>query len=218
MNDTTIIEARDVKQVSPSPNTNQNTAVELLIQQNSVLMGQMVILQQQMAQQYELPLRAALARKRLRVIGQVPAIGKDLLVQFRTGPEYTTTDTNVVKDVLKSLLDATTEFPIKQTLPNTPLSLNRMAASYTRCRYSLLLWMLTQVTRKSSPEIGKEFGSALSTRVMPQQSQTGLGSSLSATLTSVALTAPKNLLMMGMVIPYLSRKENPQEELINAIR
>ena len=105
MNDTTIIEARDVKQVSPSPNTNQNTAVELLIQQNSVLMGQMVILQQQMAQQYELPLRAALARKRLRVIGQVPAIGKDLLVQFRTGPEYTTTDTNVVKDVLKALLD-----------------------------------------------------------------------------------------------------------------
>jgi len=106
MNDTTIIEARDVKQVSPSPNTNQNTAVELLIQQNSVLMGQMAIMQQQMAQQYELPLRAALARKRLRVIGQVPAIGKDLLVQFRGGTEYTTTDTNVVKDVLKSLMDA----------------------------------------------------------------------------------------------------------------
>ena len=106
MNDTDIIETRDAKQVSLPPSPNQNNAVELLIQQNGVLMGQMAILQQKMAQQFELPLRAALARKRLRVIGQVPAIGKDLLVQFRTGGEYTTTDTNVVKDVLKSLMDA----------------------------------------------------------------------------------------------------------------
>ena len=75
-----------------------------LVQQNSVLMAQMVKMQHKMAMQSMLPLKAALERKRLRVIADCPPIGKDLLVQFKTGGEYSTTDTNVVKNTLNPLL------------------------------------------------------------------------------------------------------------------
>lgn len=83
-----------------------SNALELLVQQNSLLMSQLQMLHSQLNSHLELPLKAALERKRLKVMAACPAIGKDLLVQFRTGGEYTTTDTNVVKNALKPLLDA----------------------------------------------------------------------------------------------------------------
>lgn len=76
-----------------------------LVQQNSVLMAQIAQMQNMLAIQHIQPLKAALERKRLKVMANCPPIGKDLLVQFKTGGEYSTTDTNVVKNTLKPLLD-----------------------------------------------------------------------------------------------------------------
>lgn len=95
------------QELLPAPGANVNSnALELLVQQNSLLMSQLQLLHSQLNSHMELPLKAALERKRLKVMAACPAIGKDLLVQFKTGGEYTTTDTNVVKNALKPLLDA----------------------------------------------------------------------------------------------------------------
>jgi len=100
----TIRETRDVKQVSGKEEISP-AAIELLINQNSVIMGQLSYLQTIISKQAEQPLKAALERKRLSVIGQCPSIGKDMLVKFQSS-SYTTTDTNVIKEVLKPLLAA----------------------------------------------------------------------------------------------------------------
>lgn len=89
----------------PVANVGNNT-LSLLVQQNSLLLSQLSMLHSQLNSHLELPLKAALERKRLKVMSACPAIGKDLLVQFKTGSEYTTTDTNVVKNAIKPLLDA----------------------------------------------------------------------------------------------------------------
>lgn len=96
-----------LQEILPAPGaTVGGNALELLVQQNSLLMSQLQLLHSQLNSHLELPLKAALERKRLKVMASCPAIGKDLLVQFKTGGEYTTTDTNVVKNALKPLLDA----------------------------------------------------------------------------------------------------------------
>lgn len=69
------------------------------------LMQQVTMMQQHLFAQAIQPLKARLEQKRLKVAAECPAIGKDLLVQFKTGGEYATTDTNVVKNTLKPLLD-----------------------------------------------------------------------------------------------------------------
>lgn len=71
---------------------------------NLQLMQQLLMMQQQLNAQAIQPLRARLEQKRLKVAADCPAIGKDILVQFKNGDGYSTTDTNVVKNTLKPLL------------------------------------------------------------------------------------------------------------------
>lgn len=58
----------------PGANVNSN-ALELLVQQNSLLMSQLQLLHSQLNSHMELPLKAALERKRLKVMAACPAIG-----------------------------------------------------------------------------------------------------------------------------------------------
>ena len=60
---------------------------------------------QMLVAQLAQPLKALLESKRLRIIAECPVIGKDMVVQFRSGGEYATTDNNVIKLALKPLLE-----------------------------------------------------------------------------------------------------------------
>ena len=89
----------------PAPALPQTSGIDYLQTVNQQMMQQLAMMQQHLYLQTIQPLKARLEQKRLKVAAECPAIGKDLLVQFKTGGEYATTDTNVVKNTLKPLLE-----------------------------------------------------------------------------------------------------------------